>query len=221
MSTQLGGLSFVLEAEGACAGLVLAEGIQLGSASEDLQAKLQAARAEAQARSDEQSFTKPVRDLLRFGRYKPSGRAKPASEYLLRAAREDKFPSINNVVDLGNLVSLQTLLPLSVVDVDKVGGEGFVLRRGAADERYVFNRAGQEIELSDLLLLARLPDNLPCANPVKDSTLSKLSEDAKTALAVVYGSPALKPLVEQATAQLAELFEAEAGAQRVTRGLLA
>ena len=42
-----------------------------------------------------------VRDLLRAGGFKPAGRSKPASEYLVRAAGEGKLAGINLVVDGG------------------------------------------------------------------------------------------------------------------------
>src|SRR5262249_32748464 len=45
-----------------------------------------------------------VRDLLRFphGGYKPTGRGKPSSEYLLRAVSEGTLGSINAAVDACN-----------------------------------------------------------------------------------------------------------------------
>src|SRR3712207_7695492 len=46
--------------------------------------------------------------LLRNGGFRPSGRNKPASEYLAQAAREGRFPRINNLVDVNNLVSLRS-----------------------------------------------------------------------------------------------------------------
>ena len=59
-----------------------------------------------------------VRDLLRHGGYKPTGRGKPASEYLVRAADEGVLSSINAAVDACNAVSLHSGLPISVVDLD-------------------------------------------------------------------------------------------------------
>src|SRR5687767_9011765 len=56
------------------------------------------ARAEALRQS--------VRDLLRSGGYKPTGRSKPASEYLVRAAEQGALRSINAAVDVCNAVSL-------------------------------------------------------------------------------------------------------------------
>ena len=57
-----------------------------------------------------------VRNLLRGFGYKPTGRGKPASEYLVRAAEEDKLTSINLPVDICNVVSLHSGLPISVVE---------------------------------------------------------------------------------------------------------
>lgn len=61
-----------------------------------------------------------VRDLLRHGGYKPTGRGKPASEYLLRAVAESALGAINLAVDTCNVVSLHSGLPVSVVDLDRV-----------------------------------------------------------------------------------------------------
>ena len=59
-----------------------------------------------------------VRDLLRHGGYKPTGRGKPASEYLIRAVTEGALSSINAAVDCCNAVSLHSGLPISVVDLE-------------------------------------------------------------------------------------------------------
>src|SRR5918912_1217437 len=57
-----------------------------------------------------------VRALLRHGGFKPTGRSKPASEYLLKAFREGLLTPINPAVDVCNAVSLHSGLPISVVD---------------------------------------------------------------------------------------------------------
>ena len=55
-----------------------------------------------------------VRNLLRHGGYKPTGRGKPAAEYLVRAAAAGLLKSINVAVDACNAVSLHSGLPISV-----------------------------------------------------------------------------------------------------------
>src|SRR5215469_14009234 len=49
-----------------------------------------------------------VRALLRQGGFRPTGRSKPASEYLLKAVREELLSSINGAVDICNVVSLHS-----------------------------------------------------------------------------------------------------------------
>lgn len=134
-----------------------------------------------------------VRQMLRHGKYKPSGRSKPASEFLLKAAVTGRFPAINPPVDANNAISLESGLPGSIFDTD-LSGERLLLRRGRAGERYVFNPAGQEIDLTDLLLLAREDDGagVPCGNPVKDSMATKIRPDTRRLVAVLY-APADEP----------------------------
>src|SRR5262245_41142605 len=60
-----------------------------------------------------------VRQLLRQGGFKPTGRSKPASEYLLKAVAEGRLASINVAVDVCNVVSLHSGLPITVVDLDR------------------------------------------------------------------------------------------------------
>ena len=95
-----------------------------------------------------------VRDMLRFGKYKPAGRSKPSSEYLLAAALDGEFPLVNGPVDANNAISLEWGYPASIFDAAKTGPELFI-RRGLAGESYVFNPSGQAIELEDLLVVCR------------------------------------------------------------------
>jgi len=151
-----------------------------------------------------ESTRKRVRQLLRYGKYRPSGRGKPASEFLLRAALGDSFPLINGPVDANNAISLESGLPGSLFDAE-LTGPSLLVRRGYAGESYVFNPSGQSIDLEDLLLVCReTPDGWePCGNPVKDSMATKIRETTRDVLAVVY-APADEPL--EAVANWAEKY---------------
>src|SRR6266487_3919766 len=83
----------------------------------DLQSLL-SLEAVAPLRSED-AVREAVRQLLRQGGFKPTGRSKPASEYLIRAVGEGKLASINVAVDVCNVVSLHSGLPISVVDLDR------------------------------------------------------------------------------------------------------
>ena len=63
-----------------------------------------------------------VRNLLRHGGFKPSGRSKPASEYLIGAVEKGRMSSINPAVDCCNVASLYSGLPISVVDIGRGHG---------------------------------------------------------------------------------------------------
>jgi len=158
-----------------------------------------------------------VRKMLRFGVYKPSGRSKPASEFLLRAALSDSFPLVNGPVDANNIVSLESGLPGSIFDAD-LSGRHLLVRRGLPDESYVFNPSGQSIDLQDLLLVCRLAEGgwVPCGNPVKDSMDTKIRPETRDAIAVLY-APADEPTdsVERWAARFAELLTALCGTERV------
>jgi DNA/RNA-binding domain of Phe-tRNA-synthetase-like protein len=134
-----------------------------------------------------------VRAMLRHGKYKPSGRAKPASEFLLRAALEGSFPTVNGPVDVNNAVSLASGLPGSIFDTD-LSGERLLLRRGRPGESYVFNPAGQVIELEDLLLVCRRVGEgwEPCGNPVKDAMATKIRPETRRVVGVLF-APADEP----------------------------
>ncbi len=128
-----------------------------------------------------------VRKMLRHGKYKPSGRSKPASEFLLRAALSESFPLVCDPVDVNNAISLQSGFPGSIFDAD-LSGRHLLIRRGLPDEKYVFNPSGQTIDLQDLLLVCRKTDAgwEPCGNPVKDAMITKISADTVNVIAVLY-----------------------------------
>lgn len=145
-----------------------------------------------------------VRDLLRWGGYKPTGRGKPASEYLVRAANEGSLGSINAAVDACNVVSLHSALPISLIDLDRAIEP---LRIGVAgpDESYVFNASGQTIDVEGLLCVHDAEG--PCANAVKDSQRTKTSAQTTSTLSVIWGIRSDEQLLANATAWYRELVE--------------
>ncbi|HTX72814.1 MAG TPA: phenylalanine--tRNA ligase beta subunit-related protein [Rectinemataceae bacterium] len=163
-----------------------------------------------------------VRDMLRFGSYKPAGRAKPSSEYLLTAALAGEFPLVNGPVDANNAVSLEWGYPASIFDAEKTGLE-LLVRRGEEGERYIFNASGQEIDLKDLLVVCRPAQGggaeggapwSPCGNPVKDAMATKVFEGARRVVAVVYAPSSESPAeIEACSARFAALLTGECGAE--------
>jgi DNA/RNA-binding domain of Phe-tRNA-synthetase-like protein len=138
---------------------------------------------------DAEAFRLASRDMLRHGKYKPTGRAKPASEYLLRTAEDDSFPRINTAVDINNYISLKYMVPISLWDDEKTEGKHILFDTGSEGEKYVFNESGQEIEVKDLVcgFLQDAGDRrIPVINPVKDSMRTKTSPTSKNIGYAVY-----------------------------------
>jgi DNA/RNA-binding domain of Phe-tRNA-synthetase-like protein len=209
------------------AGIVLAEGVRVGPAPAELARLLD----ELAARRAGEGFPPaPVKDairgLLKRGGFKPSGRNKPASEYLAQAAREGRFPRINNLVDVNNLLSLESGLPISLLDQRAFAGRAW-LRYGRPGESYVFNNAGQEIELAGLLCVCGggAADGAPLGNAVKDSMAAKLKDDTTAVIGVVYASldcaagRELAALVERFTALLRQFGGAAEARSQVLAAL--
>jgi len=188
-------------------GVVLATRVRCEPTSDPLADRMLA--AEARVRADAAAFPEAVRtavrDVLRVGGYKPTGRGKPASEYLVGAARESGLPRVNNLVDINNLVSLVTALPISIFDSDLLGDDG-VVRFGQAGERYPFNASGQVMDIAGIPVVCR-GSGEPAGNAVKDSMLAKVGPSTANVTAVLYGSTKLAPgHLEHASRQMADLL---------------
>ncbi len=205
-------------------GIVLVEGVDPDAPAPELDAAV----AMLVARRREQEFPSAelktaVRDLLRSRGYKPSGRGKPASEYLAGTARKDAFPRIGALVDAANLYSLLTGLPISLIDLDaaRASGASLEIRTGVAGESYVFNGSGQEIELTGLICLAQV-GGPPIANPVKDSLATRTGPETRNVLAVIYATSDAGPadIVERMAAQLGDQITRHAGGSVVASGVL-
>ena len=137
----------------------------------------------------------PVRDLLRHGGFKPSGRNKPASEYLIKASEKGFLSSINVAVDICNVVSLHSGIPISVVDLDLVQGDPRVAI-AAQGESYVFNASGQVLDIGGLICL--FDADGACANAVKDSHRTKTSPETTRVLYLFWAPIVLEKRAETA-----------------------
>ncbi len=145
-----------------------------------------------------------VRELLRSGGFRPTGRSKPASEYLIKAASNSHLDSINLAVDVGNAVSLHSGLPVSVIDLEIANGP-FRVATASAEESYVFNLSGQVIQLGGLLCL--YDSQGACANAVKDSQRTKTHPGTKQTLSLIWGPNKLAARVAKAEAWYCQLLE--------------
>ncbi|TNE73439.1 hypothetical protein EP331_04475 [bacterium] len=198
-------------------GCIHAENLEVQKPNETLESRLAeilSLRSGSELSASEDSIRMQARDMLRYQSYKPTGRAKPASEYLLRTAQEGNFPRINTLVDINNYISMKYVLPISLWDLDKAASNEFVFRPGFEHEEYVFNPTGQTISVLDLMCGFRVIDGKeePIVNPVKDSMLTKT--DATTnriGVAIYFPSSADISVLEKVLDEFAELLNLSGG----------
>lgn len=159
--------------------------------------------SDAPVRRDE-PLREAIRALLRHGGYKPTGRGKPSSEYLVRAVGEGQLGSINVAVDACNAVSLASGFPISVVDLARAR-EPFSVALGAADAQYIFNASGQVIDIAGLLCLCDADG--PCANAVKDAQRTKTTPETTRTLSLVWGCAGFEERLAASVRWYRELLE--------------
>lgn len=159
-------------------------------------------QAAAPLQSDD-AVREAVRVLLRHGGFKPSGRSKPASEYLIRAVGDGALTTINACVDVCNIVSLHSGLPISVVDLAKAKPP-FKIGVAPPGTSYVFNASGQTIDLGGLLCIWDADG--PCANGVKDAQRTKTDAQTTQTLTVIWGTNALPGRTAKAETWYRELL---------------
>lgn len=172
-------------------GIVEVTGVDVTDASSDLRTFCVEVAQEAIANCHLPAWEQQcqeIRQLLRHGKFKASGRSKPAQEYLLRCVTTDGvLPTINAPVDLLNAVSLRCNLPISLLSIDKCSDRLWV-DRGQAGEKFVFNSAGHEIDLTDLITTYDVSTQpmRPVGTPIKDSMAGKIDVADRHLVAIIY-----------------------------------
>jgi DNA/RNA-binding domain of Phe-tRNA-synthetase-like protein len=181
--------------------------------SDALWAEMQDAARDAVADPAEPAARPPIaatREMYRRLGKEPS-RYRGSPEALLRRTRAGKeLYRIHNVVDVVNLVSLRTYLPIGLYDAAKVRPP-VTLRRGAPGEAY--DGIGKEqLNLDGLPVLADAEG--PFGSPTSDSLRTRVTEETREVVAVVFGVTGRAEL-EPAMALLADLLRRHCGADAV------
>ncbi|MBS2035821.1 hypothetical protein JST97_12605 [bacterium] len=145
-----------------------------------------------------------VRNLLRLGGFKPTGRSKPASEYLEKAFQEGYLNPINAAVDVCNAVSLHSGLPISVIDLD-LAQAPYQVKIVPEKVSYVFNPSGQELDLQGLVCF--WDAHGPCGSPVKDSQRTKTTGETRRILVLIWGCQEIPEQVEASLCLYQELLQ--------------
>ncbi|MFC2734788.1 MAG: B3/4 domain-containing protein, partial [Oribacterium sp.] len=147
-----------------------------------------------------------------FGRN--PGRYRVSSEALLRRVkRGEGIPPVNTVVDVNNMISLQSGLSLGSYDLSRIKG-AVRLRRAGAGEGY--RGIGKDfLDMENMLVLS--DDEGIFGSSMSDSTRAMLTEDARNILTVIYCFEKEIPL-DELLCQAKATFEKYAGAKDVEIG---
>jgi DNA/RNA-binding domain of Phe-tRNA-synthetase-like protein len=153
-----------------------------------------------------------VRAMFREWGMDPS-KYRPSSEALLRRVVQGKgLYRVSNVVDIGNLGSLETGWPYGCYDRSKISPP-VALRHGAAGEKYE-GIGKQTWHLEGRPVLADPAG--PFGSPISDSTRSMITESATQIMIVIYAlARASDPSLNLAMTRLKERLTEFASASAV------
>jgi DNA/RNA-binding domain of Phe-tRNA-synthetase-like protein len=153
-----------------------------------------------------------VRAMFREWDMDPS-KYRPSSEALLRRVVQGKgLYRVSNVVDIGNLGSIETGWPYGCYDRSKIRGS-IVFRHGAPGERYEgIGKRTWHLEGRPVLA----DSDGPFGSPISDSTRTMITESATEILMVIYApiAPA-DGVIETAMNTLGERLSLFGGASAI------
>jgi DNA/RNA-binding domain of Phe-tRNA-synthetase-like protein len=153
--------------------------------------------------------TRAVRAMFRAWGVDPS-KYRPSSEALLRRVVQGKgLYRVSNLVDVGNLGSIETGWPYGCYDRSRLDPP-VVFRHGAPGELYEgIGKRTWHLEGRPVLADAQGP----FGSPISDSTRSMITESSRAVLVVIYAPSGVPDAsIEAATARLRERFAQFAGA---------
>ena len=130
---------------------------------------------------------------------------RPSSEALIRRVlRGLDIPFINNVVDIGNIVSMETMIPIGIYDLDKIKGEILYLREANENEVFV-PIGGKEENLKKGQIVLSDKEKILHVYPHRDSIFTKVSNETQKILIIACGVPNVnKELVYNAAYKVAQ-----------------
>ncbi|MDR7485236.1 MAG: phenylalanine--tRNA ligase beta subunit-related protein [Armatimonadota bacterium] len=126
---------------------------------------------------------RPARELYHRIGVDPT-KLRPSSEALLRRVlRDEGLPSINSLVDLSNLCSLEFLLPIGLHDVDRLVGDEVTMRRGLPGEGYeAIGKGWYGVEGR----LVAVDGQGPCGSPTSDSRRTMITLATRRCVMFIY-----------------------------------
>ncbi len=210
-----------VELRGVTLGVLQADHVRVGPAGEEFMLDLAHVCGEIQRSHSVETLAekepiRAVRAMFRSWGVDPS-KYRPSSEALSRRVAHGKgLYQVSNVVDIGNLCSIETGWPYGLYDRTKITPP-ILFRLGLGNETYegvgkrMWHLAGRPV-LSDA--------SGPFGSPISDSTRTMVTQSTRELLAVIY-APETAPArsIESALSRLGERLTRFAAAQVAHSGL--
>ena len=135
---------------------------------------------------------------------KEPSRYRSSAEAMCRRIVQGKgLYHINNLVDCGNLFSIKTGYSLGIYDAEKVG-EKLIWR--VAPEGTCYKGIGKD-EINVEFLPVLEDEKGPFGNPTSDSVRTRVTEETREILAVVFGFAETTGGIETEVTELFEMFQ--------------
>ncbi len=147
-------------------------------------------------------------------------KTRPSGEALLRRVLHGgEIPAINTAVDSYNLASLETVIPISGFDFDKINLP-FNVRFAENGEQFMGIGMEKPLTLTDKMLVLADIKQVLCIYPYRDADQTKITEQTENVLIVGYGAPGInecqiEEAVEKALFYIKETCHGELGKIKV------
>ena len=143
---------------------------------------------------------------------------RPSSEALIRRILRGKgIPLINNVVDIGNIVSIKTLIPIGIYDLDKISGD-YVILRYSRDGEVFHPIGGEPYQLSGEPCISD-SEKIIHVYPHRDSEITKVTWDTKNLLIISCGVPGIEyKVVDNALSAVTNMINKLIGGETIMTG---
>lgn len=114
---------------------------------------------------------------------------RPAPEFLLRRALDDRFPSINNLVDSCLLATIEHWVSAGVYDFEKIKGEAITTVASSFEPIELIDGRKLSTKLSEIII--KDDQRVLSAYTLGDSKATMVTQKTSNALIVVWNAPGI------------------------------
>ncbi|MDQ0219869.1 hypothetical protein ELQ35_18250 [Peribacillus cavernae] len=190
------------------AGVITYHNIEVGDSPQMVKGRLQLFQESIFFDLQEKELTdftgiKEWRQVFKAAGTDPS-RYRPSAEALYRRIKKQNYlPSVNSAIDLNTFFSLQYEVPIGIYDTEHISGDTVIKIGGSEDEYTGIN--GRMNSMHNMITSA--DDKGPFGSPFVDSARTKVTEQTKHAVQIIYLRPSItKQEAVKLTESLMDMF---------------